>query len=206
MAPAARASASTSAIVGIASGHLATAAPSGLAGAADRVDPAGRELGERAVGDEPAAVRGAVERRVVERHRHAVAREPRVDRDDGAPRAEGRPERRQRVLAELRPPVGGVRATIRVQDGDRRRGDGGQQAEQAGREAAAHAAHIIGSPMRRSLHLLALTALALALSAPAALAAEGHDGGEGWWGETNDKVVTNAGFIIIAAFPVLVFC
>ena len=58
--------------------------------------------------------------------------------------------------------------------------------------------------MRRSLHLLALTALALALSAPAALAAEGHDAGEGWWGETSDKIVTNAGFIIIAAFPVLI--
>jgi hypothetical protein len=56
--------------------------------------------------------------------------------------------------------------------------------------------------MRRMLHLLALTALFLALSAPAALA---HDGGEGWWGETNDKVVTNAGFILIAAFPLLVF-
>ena len=31
-----------------------------------------------------------------------------------------------------------------------------------------------------------------------------HDGGEGWWGETNDKVVTNAGFILIAAFPILI--
>ena len=57
--------------------------------------------------------------------------------------------------------------------------------------------------MRRTLHLLALTALLLALSAPAALA-EGHDGGEGWWGETSDKIVTNAGFIIIGAFPLLV--
>jgi hypothetical protein len=58
--------------------------------------------------------------------------------------------------------------------------------------------------MRRTLHLFILTALLLAVSAPAALA-EGHDGGEGWWGETSDKIVTNAGFIIIAAFPLLVF-
>jgi hypothetical protein len=56
--------------------------------------------------------------------------------------------------------------------------------------------------MRRALHTLLLTALLLALTAPAALA---HDGGEGLYGETNDKVVTNAGFIIIAAFPALVF-
>jgi hypothetical protein len=33
----------------------------------------------------------------------------------------------------------------------------------------------------------------------------GHDGGEGWYGVTNDKVVTNAGFILIAAFPLLIF-
>ena len=50
-----------------------------------------------------------------------------------------------------------------------------------------------------------LTLWVLALSAPLALAAEGHDGGEGTWGPANDKVVTNAGFIIIAAFPLLVF-
>ena len=55
--------------------------------------------------------------------------------------------------------------------------------------------------MRRTLSLTALTALLLALSAPAALA---HDGGEGWWGETDDKVVTNAGFIIIIVVPLLV--
>jgi hypothetical protein len=58
--------------------------------------------------------------------------------------------------------------------------------------------------MRRALHTLLLTALLLALTAPVAMAAEGHDGGEGWYGETSDKVVTNAGFIIIAAFPALV--
>jgi hypothetical protein len=56
--------------------------------------------------------------------------------------------------------------------------------------------------MRRALHTLLLTAFLFALTAPAALA---HDGGEGLYGETNDKVVTNAGFIIIAAFPALIF-
>ncbi len=54
---------------------------------------------------------------------------------------------------------------------------------------------------RTTARLVALTTFALLLSAPAALA---HDGGQGWWGVTNDKVITNAGFIIIAAFPLLV--
>ena len=48
-----------------------------------------------------------------------------------------------------------------------------------------------------------LTALLFGLSAPVALA-DGHDGGEGLYGETNDKVITIAGFVLIAAFPVLV--
>lgn len=41
----------------------------------------------------------------------------------------------------------------------------------------------------------------LALAAPAFA----HDGGEGWWGETNDRVVTNAGFLIIGGLPLLIF-
>jgi hypothetical protein len=49
-----------------------------------------------------------------------------------------------------------------------------------------------------------LTLSFLALMTPVALASEGHDGGEGWWGETNDKVVTNAGFAIIAGVPTLI--
>jgi preprotein translocase subunit SecG len=58
--------------------------------------------------------------------------------------------------------------------------------------------------MRRTARTLLLAAALLLLSAPAALAAA-HDGGEGLYGETNDKVVTNAGFILIAFFPLLIF-
>ena len=59
--------------------------------------------------------------------------------------------------------------------------------------------------MRRAVTTSCLTLLCIALSAPVALAAEGHDGGEGWWGETNDKVITNAGFALIAFFPLFIF-
>lgn len=56
------------------------------------------------------------------------------------------------------------------------------------------------------LRTAVLTVTLIALLAPAALASEsGHDGGEGLYGETNDKVITNAGFILIAAFPLLIF-
>jgi len=55
--------------------------------------------------------------------------------------------------------------------------------------------------MKRLLAVLPVTVVALLVLAPAALA---HDGGEGWWGETNDKVVTNAGFILIVFFPLFV--
>ena len=56
-------------------------------------------------------------------------------------------------------------------------------------------------PMRA----LRTTVLAFALLAVAAPAALAHDGGEGLWGETNDKVITNAGFVLIAFFPLFVF-
>jgi hypothetical protein len=51
------------------------------------------------------------------------------------------------------------------------------------------------------MRLALSTIVAFALLAPAALA---HDGGEGLYGETSDKVVTNAGFIVIAFFPLFI--
>ena len=56
--------------------------------------------------------------------------------------------------------------------------------------------------MKRLLAALPATVVALLVLAPAAFA---HDGGQGWWGETNDKVVTNAGFILIVFFPLFIF-
>jgi hypothetical protein len=54
------------------------------------------------------------------------------------------------------------------------------------------------------MRVLMTSMLALALLAATAPAALAHDGGEGLWGETNDKVVTNAGFILIAFFPLFI--
>jgi hypothetical protein len=45
---------------------------------------------------------------------------------------------------------------------------------------------------------LILTLTTLLVAAAPVLA---HDGGEGLYGETNDRVVTNAGFILIIFFP-----
>ena len=56
--------------------------------------------------------------------------------------------------------------------------------------------------MRRLLVMLALLALVLLLLPGAAQA---HNDGRGFYGETNDKVVTNAGFILIIFFPLFVF-
>jgi len=58
--------------------------------------------------------------------------------------------------------------------------------------------------MRRLAASLPASLVLLALLAPAALARVGHDGGQGTYGEANDKVVTNAGFIVIIFFPLLV--
>jgi preprotein translocase subunit SecG len=53
-------------------------------------------------------------------------------------------------------------------------------------------------PMRRFATSLSIAVLLLTLSAPVAL---GYNDGRGFYGATNDKVVTNAGFILILFFP-----
>ena len=55
--------------------------------------------------------------------------------------------------------------------------------------------------MSRLVTLVPVTLASVLLLAPAAFA---HDGGQGTYGEANDKVVTNAGFILIAFFPLFV--
>jgi hypothetical protein len=55
--------------------------------------------------------------------------------------------------------------------------------------------------MRRVLPILTLALTCALVLAPMALA---HDGGQGTYGEANDKVVTNAGFILIAFFPAFI--
>jgi hypothetical protein len=59
---------------------------------------------------------------------------------------------------------------------------------------------------RRSAQItltLVATAVVLAVLAPGAFASE--LGGTGTYGEADDRVVTNAGFIVIAFFPLLIF-
>lgn len=57
--------------------------------------------------------------------------------------------------------------------------------------------------MRTLAMVFPATLLTLALLAPAALAGP-HDGGQGTIGEADDKIITNAGFIVIAAFPLFI--
>ena len=59
------------------------------------------------------------------------------------------------------------------------------------------------APVLRRLPVTALLAVTTLLVLAAPVLA--HDNGEGWIGETNDRIVTNAGFILIIFFPLFVF-
>ena len=55
-------------------------------------------------------------------------------------------------------------------------------------------------------HLLrGILAFAVLVSLVLAPAAEAFNDGRGFYGATNDKVVTNAGFLLIVFFPLFVF-
>ena len=70
------------------------------------------------------------------------------------------------------------------------------------RVARAPAALASRAVRRASITLFSLALLALlVLASPAAA----HNDGRGFYGATNDKVVTNAGFILIVFFPLFVF-
>ena len=60
--------------------------------------------------------------------------------------------------------------------------------------------------MRRAQIIAALTTTALIVlaTAPAALATGVSHGGEVWYGETNDTVITNAMFLVIIFFPTVI--
>jgi uncharacterized membrane protein len=53
--------------------------------------------------------------------------------------------------------------------------------------------------------LTGLLPLALLVSLALAPVAEAYNDGRGFYGATNDKVVTDAGFILIVFFPLFVF-
>jgi hypothetical protein len=58
--------------------------------------------------------------------------------------------------------------------------------------------------MRRARIMTSLTVAAVMLLTlvPDALARD--NGGQGWYGETNDKVITNAMFLVIIFFPTVI--
>lgn len=58
--------------------------------------------------------------------------------------------------------------------------------------------------MRRARIMLALTVVAVTLLEAAPSAWARADGGQGFYGETTDKSITNVMFITIAFFPVLI--
>jgi preprotein translocase subunit SecG len=57
--------------------------------------------------------------------------------------------------------------------------------------------------MRRARIMTALLVFSVTLLSLAPEAFARADGGQGWYGETNDKVITNFMFIVIAFYPVV---
>jgi hypothetical protein len=60
--------------------------------------------------------------------------------------------------------------------------------------------------MMRALALLPTGLVLFLLLAPAAFATQEPISGEGTFGPADDKVVTNAGFLVILLFPLFILC
>jgi hypothetical protein len=58
--------------------------------------------------------------------------------------------------------------------------------------------------MRRARIMTALLVFTVTLLSVAPEAFARADGGQGWYGETNDKVITNSMFVVIAFFPTVI--
>jgi preprotein translocase subunit SecG len=58
--------------------------------------------------------------------------------------------------------------------------------------------------MRRTRIMTALLVFSVTMLTIAPAAFARADGGQGWYGETNDKVITNAMFVVIAFFPAVI--
>ena len=56
--------------------------------------------------------------------------------------------------------------------------------------------------VRYMLFALTMSVAMLLMAAPMAFARQ--DGGQGWFGETTDKSITNVMFLVIAFFPVMI--
>jgi hypothetical protein len=59
-----------------------------------------------------------------------------------------------------------------------------------------------GARLHRIVFAIGWVAAVSLTHAPNALAEASH--GRGWWGEVNDKVVTDFGFIMIGGFPLII--
>ena len=58
--------------------------------------------------------------------------------------------------------------------------------------------------MRRVRFIAALISVGVLLLAAAPVALAAGNGGEGWYGETNDVVITNTMFLVIIFFPAVI--
>jgi uncharacterized membrane protein len=58
--------------------------------------------------------------------------------------------------------------------------------------------------VRRARIITALSVFSVTFLTVASMAMARENGGQGWYGESNDKVITNVMFMVIAFFPLVI--